>query len=110
MCELEQMKKSVIMLNSGTVILEWILEIGKRTEDHGGLWFKGNNLGNNVRTKETQKSKNHHHRRKTSTPALGCYYYGKLGHTRKECSHFQVCQKMYKTQEKCNFSKKMAKR
>ena len=40
------------------------------TEDRGGLEFKGDNLGNNVLTEETQKDKDHHHRRKTSLLAL----------------------------------------
>ena len=53
--ELEQMKKSVHMLNSGTTILEWILEMGKRTEDCDGLGSKGENLENNVLMEETKK-------------------------------------------------------
>ena len=50
--ELEQMKKSMRMLNSCTMTLEWILEMGKRSKDHGGLGYKGENLGNNVLTKK----------------------------------------------------------
>ena len=41
MYELEQMKKSVHMLNSDTMTLDRILKMGKRTKDHGGLGFKG---------------------------------------------------------------------
>ena len=44
--------------------------MGKRTKDCGGLGFKGDNLGNNILTKETQNGKDHHHRRKTSPLAL----------------------------------------
>ena len=40
MRELEKLKKSVCMLNSGTTTLEQILEMGKRSKDHGGLKFK----------------------------------------------------------------------
>ena len=46
--ELEQMKKSMRMLNSGTTTLERILEMGKSSKDYGGLGFKGEKLGNNV--------------------------------------------------------------
>ena len=46
LCELEQMKNSMHMLNAGTTTLERILEMGKRSKDHGGLRFKGENLGN----------------------------------------------------------------
>ena len=90
MCELDQIKKSVSMLNLGTTILERILEMEKRTDDRDGLEFKGDNLGNNALIEETQKGKNHHHKRKTSTLALKCYYCRKWGHIRKECSHFLV--------------------
>ena len=45
------------MLNLGTTTLERILEMGKRSKDHGGLGFKGENMGNNVLTEETQKGK-----------------------------------------------------
>ena len=74
LCELKKMKKFVRMLNSGTTILEWILEMGKRAEDRGGLGFKGENLGNNILKEETQKGKDHHHKGKTSPPTLRCYY------------------------------------
>ena len=79
------MKKSVHMLNSGTITLKRILEMGKRSKDHGGLWFKGENLGNNVLIEETQKGKDPHHRKNTSFPTLGCYYCIKRGHIKKEC-------------------------
>ena len=86
--ELEQMKKFVYMLNSRTIILERILEMGKMTEDRGGFQFKGESLGNNVLVEETQKGKDHHHRRKTSLQALRCYYCRKMGDIGKECSYF----------------------
>ena len=82
------------MLNSGTAILEWILEMGRRTEDQGGLGFKGYNLGNHVLAKYTTKGKNYLHREKTSTSARRCFYYRNEGHIRKECSNFLVRQKM----------------
>ena len=88
------MKKFVRMLNSGTTTLERILEMGKKTKDHGGLGFKGENPGNNVLIEETQRGKDHHHMRKTYLLALRCYYYRKRGHIRKECSHFLMRQKM----------------
>ena len=50
LCELEQMKKYVHMLNLGTTTLERILEMGKRAKDDSGLKFKGENLGNNILT------------------------------------------------------------
>ena len=55
--ELEQMKKSVHMLNSDTMTLDWILKMGKRTKDHGGLGFKGENPRTNALIEETQKVK-----------------------------------------------------
>ena len=39
--ELEHIKKTMCMLNFGTMALEHILEMGKRTNDHAGLRFKG---------------------------------------------------------------------
>ena len=86
------MKKYVSMLNLGTTTLERILEMGKRSKDHGGLGFKGENRGNNVLTEETQKGKDHYHRINASFPALRCYYCRKQGHIRKECSHFLMYQ------------------
>ena len=82
------------MLNSSTTTLERILEMGKRSKDHGGLRFKGEKLGNNVLTEETQKGKDLHYRRKTSLSALEYYYCRKRGHIRKECSYFLMCQEM----------------
>ena len=92
--ELEQTKKSVHMLNSGTTTLERILEIGKRTKDHGGLEFNRENSGTNSLTEETQKGKDHHHRRTTPLLALRSNYCRKPGNIRKECSHFLMHQKM----------------
>ena len=55
--ELEQMKKSVHMLNSRTMTLDRILKMGKRTKDLGGHGFKGENSRTNSLTEETQKVK-----------------------------------------------------
>ena len=86
------MKKYVRMLNSGTTTLERILEMGKRSKDHGGLEFKGENLGNNTLIEETQKGKDRHHKRNTSLLTFMCYYCRKWGHIKKECTHFLIGQ------------------
>ena len=48
--KLEQIKKTMRMLNSSTTSLDQILEMVKRTKYHGGLGFKGENLGTNSLT------------------------------------------------------------
>ena len=90
------MKKTVRMLNSVTTTLEHIFEMGKRIKDRGGLGFKGASVGTNRRNpiEATQKGKNHYRRRKMPLPALKCYLYRKLGHIRKECTHFLKHQKI----------------
>ena len=92
--KLEQMNKSIHMFNSSITTLERILEMGKRSKDHGGLGLKGENLGNNILTEETQNGKDCHHGRKTYLSALKYYYYRKWGHIKKECSHFLMRQEM----------------
>ena len=63
MNELEQIKKTIRMMNSSTTALEHILVMGKRNKDHEGLGFKGENSETNslTPTKATQKGKNHYH-------------------------------------------------
>ena len=62
------------MLNSSTMALDQILEMGKKTKDHGGLGFKGENLGTNSLTpiEAIQKAKYPYRRRKTPLPTLRC--------------------------------------
>ena len=80
--ELEQMKKIVSMLNFGTMTMEHILELGKRTKDHEGLGLKEESLKSisPSLTKATQKGKNHYQRRKKPLLALRYYFCKKMGH------------------------------
>ena len=83
--ELEHMTKTVRMLNFGTIDLEKVLEMGKRTKDQRGLGVKGESLQTNLPslTKATQKGKNLYHWKKKALPALRCYFCRKLGHIKK---------------------------
>ena len=96
MNELKQIKKTIRMMNSNTTALEHILVMGKRNKDHEGLGFKGENSETNssTPTKATQKGKNHYHKRKKALATLRCYFCRKLGHVKKECTHFFMHQKM----------------
>ena len=84
------------MLNLSAMALKRILEMGKRTKDHGRLGFKRGSSETNSpnSTEAAQKGENHYCRNKNPLPALRCYLCRKLAHIRKECIHFLMRQKM----------------
>ena len=89
------------MMNYGTTTLNHILLMGKTTKDNESLWFKGESLETkyHVPTNAIQISRIHYHNgskknRSSKRQNLRCYYCKKLGHIRKEFSHFLMHQKV----------------
>ena len=99
--DVEHIKKTMRVMNSGTTTLDQILLMGRTTKDHKGLGFTEERLETkpsaitnvvtaNINHYHTGGRNNHSSRRQR----LRCYYCKKLGHIRRECSHFLMHQKV----------------